>query len=174
MSVEDETWDRPTCEHCLKIIRYGEHSSHIGGKCILNDKIVNSLENDAKISTESNMMDDADLVSKWKRILEYKSKEVCELQPFEYLRVAKMCEKIESEFLTSSKICKYLIPEVRKCAGYFYYERGWWDDETNQPIEVVKTLNPNQDESKFIAISINDWVGDIDGISKPKIYKFDE
>ena len=164
MSVEDETWDRPTCGYCNKIIRYGEHSSHREGKCILNH---------IKIP-ESNLVDDSKLISKWKAILEYTSKEVCELQPFEYLRVAKMCEKIESEFSNTSKICKYLIPEVRKCAGYFYYERGWWDDEINPPIEVVKTLNPNQDESKFIAISINYWEGDVDGISKPNIYKFDE
>lgn len=34
MSVEDETWDRPECEFCKKIILYGDRSSHRNGDCL--------------------------------------------------------------------------------------------------------------------------------------------
>ena len=34
MSVEDETWDRPICNHCSKRILYGENAEHRDGICL--------------------------------------------------------------------------------------------------------------------------------------------
>ena len=36
MSVNDESWDRPTCEFCKKQIQYGKKSLHLEGKCLDN------------------------------------------------------------------------------------------------------------------------------------------
>ena len=29
MSIHDESWDRPTCEHCNQTIEYGEKAAHL-------------------------------------------------------------------------------------------------------------------------------------------------
>ena len=34
MSIHDETWDRPICEHCKKQIPYGEVLSHRRKECM--------------------------------------------------------------------------------------------------------------------------------------------
>jgi len=34
MSVEDESWDRPICEHCKKPIGYGMSRQHQNGRCL--------------------------------------------------------------------------------------------------------------------------------------------
>lgn len=34
MSVEDETWDRPVCEWCKRVIPYGEKRFHWHGVCM--------------------------------------------------------------------------------------------------------------------------------------------
>lgn len=33
MSTEDETWDRPVCELCHQVVKYGEWGKHGYGKC---------------------------------------------------------------------------------------------------------------------------------------------
>ena len=34
MSVEDETWDRPTCKSCKQVIKYGDKRAHLNGACL--------------------------------------------------------------------------------------------------------------------------------------------
>ena len=34
MSVEDETWDRPVCEFCKKVIPYEQNRFHRTGECV--------------------------------------------------------------------------------------------------------------------------------------------
>jgi hypothetical protein len=38
MSVQDETWDRPVCNHCGYEIKYGEKYCHYNGDCLTSWK----------------------------------------------------------------------------------------------------------------------------------------
>jgi len=45
MSIHDETWDRPTCEHCQKEVPYGQKLFHRQKRCMNKPKTIYLPEN---------------------------------------------------------------------------------------------------------------------------------
>ena len=48
MSVHDESWGRPTCEHCNKTIEYGERAAHL--RCRFNKYVGKRVRLNVKLA----------------------------------------------------------------------------------------------------------------------------
>lgn len=114
------------------------------------------------------------LLSKWGSLLNYSSKNVTPVPEEDRNKLADLFEQVETRYHTHSDLLKLLIPLVRRHGDLAYFEEGIYTPTEGQPnygisFPAVKLVNPDQNESRFIAVALDN---DLSGITSTHSFGF--
>lgn len=105
-----------------------------------------------------------DKIKKWAPVLDYVSDNCASLQLYEQLAVADVLEEYEQKYIHNEKLCKILIPHIRREKGIIDVEEKIIEEENHliiyNYIDYDKSYHKiTPDLEKYtIAIPINDSV----------------
>lgn len=110
----------------------------------------------------------AGLVIKWAGVLDFSSDEVPKItDPIQRRIISILCEWCERKYLPNYDLCKETIPLARKYGFNAFIQHGEYSPTKGQPFhgetfKAVKLLNPDQTESKYIAIPFDSKYGGVE------------